>query len=116
MQLWFARARRGASPYRLFALSNLASMLALVGYPFLLEPWAATRAQALGWSAGYVAFAALCAAAGWASLRRPRAPVLHMRAGVAAPGDAPAVEPTPTRHGRFSGAPSPRRARCCCSR
>ena len=47
VQAWFARARPGASPYRLFALSNLASMLALVGYPFLLEPWAPTRAQAL---------------------------------------------------------------------
>ena len=55
VQAWFARARPGASPYRLFALSNLASMLALVGYPFLLEPWVPTRTQALGWSAGYVA-------------------------------------------------------------
>ena len=48
-QAWFAKARPGASPYRLFALSNAASMLALLGYPFLLEPWAPTRAQALGW-------------------------------------------------------------------
>src|SRR5437762_287521 len=38
VQVWYARARPGASPYRLFALSNLASMLALVGYPFLFEP------------------------------------------------------------------------------
>ena len=50
------------SPYRLFALSNLASMLALLGYPFLLEPWVATRAQAWGWSAGYALFVGLCAA------------------------------------------------------
>jgi hypothetical protein len=28
----------GKSPYRLFALSNLASMLALLGYPFALSP------------------------------------------------------------------------------
>jgi hypothetical protein len=69
VQVWFARARPGASPYRLFALSNLASMLALVGYPFLLEPWAPTRAQAIGWSAGYALFVVLCAGAGWASLR-----------------------------------------------
>ena len=33
MQAWFARARPGADPYRLFAVSNLASLLALVGYP-----------------------------------------------------------------------------------
>ena len=71
VQSWFARRFPSASPYRLFALSNLASMLALVGYPFLLEPWAPTRSQALGWSAGYAAFALLCAAAGWLALGRP---------------------------------------------
>ncbi len=69
VQAWFARRFPGRSPYRLFALSNLASMLALLGYPFLLEPWIATRVQAWGWSAGYVAFVALCAATAFASLR-----------------------------------------------
>jgi hypothetical protein len=65
-------ARR--EPYRLFALSNLASMLALVGYPFLFEPFAPTRAQAWAWSAGYVLFVGLCAAAGWSSLKHVAAP------------------------------------------
>ncbi len=69
LQAWFARRFPGRSPYRLFALSNLASMLALVGYPFLLEPWTVTRAQAIGWSAGYALFVVLCAAAGFTSLR-----------------------------------------------
>jgi len=59
IQAWFARTFLGRSPYRLFALSNLASMLALLGYPFLLEPWIATRMQAWGWSAGYAAFVGL---------------------------------------------------------
>lgn len=75
VQAWFARRFPGASPYRLFALSNFASMLALVGYPFLLEPWTVTRAQAWGWSASYALFVALCVAAGYASLRRPSARV-----------------------------------------
>jgi hypothetical protein len=74
VQVWYARARPGASPYRLFALSNLASMLALVGYPFLFEPWAPTRMQAWGWSIGYAIFVGLCAAAGWSSLRRATEP------------------------------------------
>lgn len=73
VQAWFARRFPGASPYRLFALSNFASMLALVGYPFLLEPWTVTRTQAWGWSAGYALFVALCVAAGCGSLRRPSA-------------------------------------------
>jgi SAM-dependent methyltransferase len=72
VQVWFGRVHPGASPYRLFALSNLASMLALVGYPFMLEPWVATRGQAIGWSVGYACFVALCAYAGWSSLRRAR--------------------------------------------
>lgn len=82
IQAWFARSNPGRSPYRLFALSNLASMLALVGYPFLLEPWVVTRAQAWGWSAGYAAFVLLCAAAGFASLR-----------AAAVAGDARAEDP-----------------------
>ncbi len=76
VQVWFARARPGASPYRLFALSNLASMLALIGYPFLLEPWAPTRAQAIGWSIAYALFVGLCAAAGWSSLKHAAAPAV----------------------------------------
>jgi SAM-dependent methyltransferase len=74
VQAWFARSFPGRSPYRLFALSNLASMLALVGYPFGLEPWVATRLQSYGWSAAYGLFAVLCAACGWYSLRRAPSP------------------------------------------
>ena len=65
VQGWFARAWPGSSPYRLFALSNFASMLALLGYPFLLEPWLGARPQSLGWSAGYALFVLLCGALAW---------------------------------------------------
>ncbi|HSV17797.1 MAG TPA: fused MFS/spermidine synthase [Casimicrobiaceae bacterium] len=87
VQAWFARRYPGRSPYRLFALSNLASMLALLGYPFLLEPWIATRRQALGWSAGYVVFALLCALAAYRLGARPMAAA------------APAVAGAPERDG-----------------
>ncbi|MEP7276236.1 MAG: fused MFS/spermidine synthase [Betaproteobacteria bacterium] len=73
VQAWFARRHPGRSPYRLFALSNLASMLALIGYPFLLEPWVATRMQAYGWSAGYALFVLLCIVTAFAGLRAPAA-------------------------------------------
>jgi hypothetical protein len=69
LQAWFARRFPGRSPYRLFALSNFASMLALLGYPFLLEPWIATHTQALDWSIAYAAFAVLCGVTAFASLR-----------------------------------------------
>jgi SAM-dependent methyltransferase len=71
VQAWFARAFPGSSPYRLFALSNLASMLALLGYPFLFEPWLASREQSLGWSAGYAAFVLCCGALAWKSRDLP---------------------------------------------
>ena len=69
VQVWFARRFPGRNTYRLFALSNLASLIALLGYPFLLEPWVATRMQAWGWSAGYALFVGLAAAAAFASLK-----------------------------------------------
>ncbi len=80
VQAWFAREHPGRSPYRLFALSNLASMLGLLGYPFLFEPWIATRTQAWGWSAGYVLFVALCIAAARRGGLRPDAPAIADRA------------------------------------
>ncbi len=67
IQSWYALAFPGASPYRLFALSNVGSMLALLGYPVLVEPYLATRSQAYLWSAAYCLFAALCLACVWRS-------------------------------------------------
>jgi hypothetical protein len=77
VQAWFARRFPESAVYRLFALSNLASLAALVSYPFVIEPWLRTRIQAYAWSAGYVAFVVLCAAALLASLRRGREPLPH---------------------------------------
>ncbi|MBE3071316.1 MAG: fused MFS/spermidine synthase [Planctomycetes bacterium] len=60
VQAWFSVARPGASPYRLYALSNAGSLLALASYPFLIEPALRLRTQAAIWSAGFAAFAVLC--------------------------------------------------------
>jgi len=62
VQSWYVRMLPGRSPYGLFALSNLASMLALFGYPLVLEPWVGTHWQAYGWSAAYFVWAALMVA------------------------------------------------------
>jgi len=61
IQAWYARTRAGAMPYRLFALSNFGSMLALLTYPPIVEPLLPTRMQAWVWSALYLVFAVLCA-------------------------------------------------------
>lgn len=70
-QAWFARARPGTSPYRLFALSNLASLLALLGYPILLEPWLSTAGQVWVWSALYLVFTVVLALAAFMDSRLP---------------------------------------------
>ena len=49
LQAWYARSHDGVIPYRLFALSNFASLLALLSYPLLVEPLLPTRLQARGW-------------------------------------------------------------------
>ena len=87
VQAWFARRFPGRNPYRLFALSNFASLLALLGYPFLLEPWIATRAQAWTWSAGYGLFVVLVSVAAFASLKAPTAAVPASDGADAAPSD-----------------------------
>src|SRR2546426_589948 len=67
VQAWYARSHEGAAPYRLFALSNLGSMLALLSYPLAVEPLLALGTQAAVWSAGFVMFALACAALAWRS-------------------------------------------------
>lgn len=67
VQSWVARlhahdAPRQARVYRLFALSNVAALVALVVYPFVLEPAFALHAQAVAWSVGFALFAVLAMA------------------------------------------------------
>lgn len=93
LQAWYARLVPGSRVYRLFALSNLASLAGLLAYPFAIEPFSSSLEQSRGWSLGFVAFALLCAGCAWAS----RGP-----AGAAPlPAAAPAVPwddtPAPTR-------------------
>ncbi len=61
IQAWYSR-RYGASPYRLFAVSNAACLLALTAYPTAVETLLPTSIQLRAWSVGYVVFAFCCAA------------------------------------------------------
>ncbi len=59
MQAWFIRSHPGRSPYRLYALSNAGSLLALITYPVLIEPTLTLQVQATLWSLGFCIFALL---------------------------------------------------------
>ena len=92
LQAWFARRFHHAIPYRLFALSNLASLLALLAYPVMIEPWISTVAQSVAWSMFYGLFALLCGCAAIASARSD--------ASVAVPGQIAATREPPPGFGR----------------
>jgi hypothetical protein len=66
VQSWFAQTFPGRSPFRLYALSNVGSLLALLSYPFIVEPSLKLGTQAAVWSIAYIAFAMLC---GWNAVR-----------------------------------------------
>lgn len=65
LQAWFARSFPGRIPYRLYALSNIGSLLALISYPFFFERTFNLRSQANLWTAGFVVYAALAAYLAW---------------------------------------------------
>jgi hypothetical protein len=61
LQVWWARVENGKIPYRLYALSNVGSLLALALYPSLIEPRFTLHAQRMAWCCGFAVFAILCA-------------------------------------------------------
>jgi hypothetical protein len=76
VQAWFSKANsrntvnerdQSKKVYRLYALSNVASMLALIAYPPLIEPNSNAVQQSIGWSSGYGLFALLALTCAWQS-------------------------------------------------
>lgn len=65
MQQWFSVTQPGVSPYRLYALSNIGSLLALISYPFYFESHFTRHAQANLWSAGLGFFVLCCGFCAW---------------------------------------------------
>ncbi len=74
VQAWFWQCFRHAVPYRLFALSNLASLMALLSYPVLIEPFVPLVAQSWVWSSAYCVFVLLCGTTALLSTRGPAVP------------------------------------------
>jgi hypothetical protein len=89
LQSWFTRTHPGRSPYRLYALSNLGSLLGLLSYPFLVEPWISLRHQSRLWALGFAAYIAAC---GYCALRVGKA--RSMKAVSGAASDSSQSKPT----------------------
>ncbi|HWA10036.1 MAG TPA: fused MFS/spermidine synthase [Opitutaceae bacterium] len=93
MQQWFSLTNPGVSPYRLYALSNVGSLLALLSYPFFFEWRFSRHTQATLWAAGLCVFVLCCGYCAW-QLRR-RAPAEN-------PGGMPDPAATPSDGERTS--------------
>jgi hypothetical protein len=89
LQHWIAHRFPEKTVYRLFALSNFGSLLGLLAFPFLIEPFAPSVTQAYAWSAAYAVFALACAATAWQAQRALAARVGEpLAAGAAATASA----------------------------
>jgi MFS family permease len=65
LQAWFAESFPGRSPYRLYALSNVGSLIALISFPFLFEAMFDLPRQGSLWSAGFIVYGFLCFLVAW---------------------------------------------------
>ena len=93
LQVWLAHLENGPVPYRLFALSNLASLLALGLYPTVIEPHLTLHSQRLLWSCGFAIFALISSVITWKTY--------------AATHITPTAEPTALDQQLFDQAPIP---------
>jgi hypothetical protein len=64
LQSWLGSSSACERPYRLYSLSNVGSMLALLSFPFLIEPSLSSSQQSVWWSWAFASFAVLCSASG----------------------------------------------------
>jgi hypothetical protein len=85
LQAWYSRRFHAAVPYRLFALSNFASLLALLGFPLLFEPAFDLGQLGWGWSFLFAAFALLCAGTAWMSMNGVESRATRARAEPVSP-------------------------------
>ncbi|NCQ26334.1 MAG: spermidine synthase [Armatimonadetes bacterium] len=96
LQRWFTWTHPGRTPYRLYAVSNIGSLLGLLSYPFAIEPRVWLHRQTFAWSLAYGVFVALCA---WCAVKLWR--VTPDEAKLDAEPDADTDEPrTRTTAGR----------------
>jgi SAM-dependent methyltransferase len=67
LQAWYARTEGSSRPYRLYSVSNIGSMLALIVYPWLVEPRLSVLEQVTALVAGFVLLGVVCAAIAFSS-------------------------------------------------
>ncbi|HXV86781.1 MAG TPA: fused MFS/spermidine synthase [Gemmatimonadales bacterium] len=93
LQRWYVAQSAGSSPYRLYALSNAASLGALASYPVVIEPLLGLSRQVRVWAVLFGVFALLT---GWHAVRVMRTPRMPAQAA------PPRGEDQPLRAGQVA--------------
>jgi hypothetical protein len=93
MQVWFERKNPGKSPYWLYALSNIGSLVGLITYPVVVEPFLTTRQQGWVWAAGYLLFVLFAAINAILTIKAPPVSVITDDAPKPAAAKRPAKTP-----------------------
>jgi hypothetical protein len=101
LQRWIAHRFAEKTVYRLFALSNFGSLLGLLAFPFLIEPYASSFTQAKVWSVAYAVFALACATTAWQAQRVLGAAAGEALADVAAAATAARASEVAPRLGDY---------------
>ncbi len=102
MQQWFSQTNPGVSPYRLYALSNVGSLLALLSYPVFFEVKFPRHTQAAMWSAGLALFVVFCGYCAWRLWRHA-----HAAGRTPAPAAVAPTAPAPADDAGGGAAPVP---------
>ncbi len=80
LQSWLGQSKIIEQPYRLYSLSNVGSMLALLSFPFLIEPAFSSSMQSSIWSIAFGIFAIACSLSGCALFRTRTATLSEAKA------------------------------------
>ena len=91
LQRWYTLNDPERPPWRLYALSNFGSFLALLSYPFLFEPLLRLKTQSSVWSIFYVLFALVCGTIAWRSWAAPAPEAKETAEPAAQPSVAPSI-------------------------
>jgi len=90
VQSWFAHSLTEGTPYRLYALSSVGSLAALITYPLVVEVMFDTTGQGWIWSTGFVVFALFISILGLNCFRA--APTIQ---DISHPTSTPVLKKTP---------------------
>ena len=95
VQAWFSRVWADRSPYRLYALSNVGSLVGLLSYPFVFEPAFDLSRQSAMWFGSFAIYGVLSAAAlvCLVRIKQPESGEATAAAPPAEPAEGPATAP-----------------------